>query len=203
MNANKKIATALWKDNCKINLPCGIGSAVSVTTKIREFIGDQLKNYNIRSISDAGCGDFAWMNLVDLGTATYVGYDINKEMLDVNKTKYPKVSFIEFDLVNQPLPRTDLIICRDCLFHLPDASVIKALKLFKASGSPYLMTTSYRNVISNTPTSSEKFTSKRSLYTSEYGFREINLEKDPFNLSAPLTFIEESGFKRIFGLWRL
>lgn len=203
MNANKKIATALWKDNCKISLPCGIGSTVSVTTKIREFIEKQLKNYNIKSISDAGCGDFSWMSLVNLGAISYVGYDINKEMLDVNKTKYPKTKFVEFDLVNQPLPRTDLIICRDCLFHLPDASVIKALDLFKSSGTPYLMATSYNHIKINTPTSAETFISKRKFYTADYGFREINLERAPFNLPAPLAFVEEPGFKRIFGLWRL
>jgi len=55
--------TAIYKRNLWNNeeSPSGGGSTVRRTIKIRHLLPGLLRLYNIKSICDAGCGDFNWM----------------------------------------------------------------------------------------------------------------------------------------------
>ena len=53
------------------------------------------------------------------------------------------------DLVNDELPKVDLIFCRDCLFHLPNDMILKALENIYKSKSKYLLTTTFTDNIPN------------------------------------------------------
>lgn len=45
-----------------------------------------------------------------------------------HQIKFDRIQFIQFDLVNQVPPEADLMICRDCLFHLSYDDTLKVLK---------------------------------------------------------------------------
>ena len=153
-----------WNKNKKIGVPCGKGSTIEVTEVIREFIEQVIVEYNIKSISDAACGDYTWMSLVDRHGASYIGYDINDVM--IKSLDYEDASFEVFDVTSKVLPKTDLIICRDCLFHLTTDAGIKALKNFKKSGSKYLMSTTFDFINKNVQLD-------KMGQTKQYGFRRI------------------------------
>jgi hypothetical protein len=93
------------------------------------------------------------------------------------------------------LPRADLVLCRDCLVHLSYAHTLCALNNIRASGSKYLLTTTYsgRDRNSDVPTGS---------------WRPIDLQLPPFQLPAPIRLIDEEcpleGFRdKRLGLWRV
>jgi hypothetical protein len=83
------------------------------------------------------------------------------------------------NLIKDPLPKSDLIIVRDCLVHLSNKDVINAIKNIKSSGSKYLLTTTFTNLSLNSD-----------ILTGEW--RPLNLLCAPFNLSNPLLVINEN-----------
>lgn len=202
---NKQIATVLWQVNSKKNIPCGYGSKLQHTEMARVFIQECIYRFKIQSINDAGCGDFSWMKLLDLKDVKYSGFDINSQMIDALKEAYSDVNFFEHDFVNKILPKADLIVCRDCLFHLPFKSIFNALKLFKESGAKWLITTSHNEQLFNIDLADVKYSKRDSKYYNEhYGFRELNLRMDPFNLPKPIDSIDENPtYNRILAIWEL
>lgn len=126
----------------------GKGSTVEHTEKLREFLPYIFKKYKVGIVFDAPCGDFNWMRLVvDKLDVNYLGADIVPELIKNNKLNYQaeKISFIEMDLTKDLFPNADLMICRDCLFHLSFEDTKKLLKNFLDSNIEYLLTTTYAN----------------------------------------------------------
>src|SRR5262245_21371509 len=119
----------------------GPGSAIGATVTIREALASLMKELNVKSVFDAACGDFNWMKEVDLGEATYEGVDIVPAIVETVRQKYggPLRRFRVLDIVEGPIPRVDLILCRDVLIHLPDREALKVLENISASGSKYLL----------------------------------------------------------------
>jgi len=181
--------------------PQGIGSvgnSVLAAGTVDYFI-NLVKRLNITSVSDCPCGLYEnWVhhvNLPGLGIK-YCGYDINNLAIERNKSKYSFLDFIEFNLYEEILPQSDLIICRDCLFHLPNDLIIRAIENFIKSKSEYLLATEHRWVQQN------KNLTQREL-VGEWGYREINLEIEPFNLGLPIEFHDEKLWNRSISLWKL
>lgn len=52
---------------------------------------------------------------------------------------------MHLDIAQDRLPQADLMICRDCLFHLSYEDTERFLRNFRASGIPYLLTTTHFN----------------------------------------------------------
>lgn len=160
----------------------GRGSHIETTEDVRKHLPLIIEKYNIKSITDSPCGDWNWMRLVNLDGIDYIGYDVVDEVLENNKSKYQKenIRFENRDIINEPIRKSDLIICRDFMFHVSNENVSKLIKNFKNSGSTYLLTTCFDYVTKN-----EDFSS------AEYGFRKINLRVEPFSFNEPLyEFIE-------------
>jgi len=183
-----------WKNNKQKGLPCGKGATVEMTKVLRPFIEESIVKYKIKSISDAGCGDYAWMALVNKHGASYVGYDINDEML--NQLEYKDVSFEIFDITQAVLPKTDLIICKDCLIHLTTEDGVKAINNFRESGSKYLMSTTYDFIKKNVQISKMD-------HPKQYGFRKVNLQIAPYNLGTRLCKVYEPAYDKYFSMWKL
>src|SRR5439155_6154197 len=99
-------------------------------------------------ILDAPCGDFFWMNKVELGVENYVGGDIVKELIEVNEVNHGGQNrrFIVLDLIRDRPPRADLVLCRDALVHFSFRDIDRAIQNLKESGSTFLLTTTFTNV---------------------------------------------------------
>jgi SAM-dependent methyltransferase len=145
-----------------------------------------LKDLRINTMLDAPCGDFNWMKRVNLGSIKYHGGDIVDDLIEKNNKKYSNenVKFSVIDIVNDDLPKVDLIMVRDCLVHLPTKDVLKALTNIKNSGSKYLLTTNF--LWQHDDANKEILVG---------GWRRINLQKEPYNFEYPDRVIIEGNIQ--------
>ena len=123
----------------------GKGSSRVATAGIRRALPELCARYKIRSLLDAACGDYFWMSSVKLDLDQYVGLDIVPELIEQDSRLFASER-VRFELKNiclDPLPRVDLILCRDCLVHLSEENVKKAIDNFIDSGSRYLLVTTF------------------------------------------------------------
>ena len=180
----------------------GEGSNLARTAVVRAALPGLLARHGVRSLLDAPCGDFYWMKEVDLGDVDYIGVDIVPDIiaLDVERYTGPRRRFLLGDLVDGSLPKADLILCRDCLVHLPYHETRKALENMQRSGATWLLTTTFTGPREN-----------RDIAIGDW--RAINLEQPPYNFPKPVDVIceesdevdEELGAfpDKSLGLWRL
>ncbi len=135
----------LWRGGASHS---GAGSESWYTENLRFHLPIIFERFGIRTIVDAPCGDFNWMRLVPLKrTMNYIGVDIVPALVAENQARYgdARHRFEVGNIVSDPLPHGDILICRDCLFHLGNADIVGALKNFAQSGIPYLFTSTHVN----------------------------------------------------------
>ena len=114
----------------------------------------------------------------------YVGGDIVKPLIEElnRKFKQENISFIHFDLINDTPIKCDLMICRDCLFHLSYKDTKSVLENFMKSEIPYLLTTTHKN--------NEISFINSDIITGD--FRLIDLFSPPYNFPTnPLFVIQD------------
>ena len=177
----------------------GGGSNLYQTRVIRNAIPILLKEMGVKTMIDAPCGDLFWMKEVDLPVEKYIGIDIVDEIIEENKKKYAASDreFVSRNIIDEKLPRADLIFCRDCLVHLSFEQGIKAIKNFKESGAKYLLTTTFVD-------------REKNIDLGKHIWRTLNLERAPFNFPKPIKVINEgctegngSYSGKSLGLWLL
>ena len=172
----------------------GPGSTREYTENIRKKIPEIVERLNISVILDAPCGDYNWWRMIEWQERiTYIGGDVVKELVDKNQSSYGKkdTSFIRLDIARDSLPRADLWLCRDCLFHLSDRDIMLALGNFLTSDIEYLLTSNHPNC-------------RRNHNILPGSFRLLNLQLAPFNLGKPLRTIDDwiKGYSvRQLALW--
>jgi len=159
----------------------GPGSSYAATIQARSFIQETLNDqrYGIKTVFDAPCGDWNWMQHVDLSNVRYVGLDIVDTIIKENKKKHGhrnNVIFHTGDITTFDIGIIDLFICRDFMFHVSFETSLKILTRYKYR---YLIAPSWSNTVN--------------VYDFKgyhYEHREINLEMPPFNLEV-LSYIKE------------
>ena len=180
---NKDIFTEIyvknkWKDDFSHS---GTGSNLEQTKEIIKVFPKLILQYNIQSILDIPCGDFYWMKELDFSGLSYIGADIVSELIieNIKKFKRSNINFQIIDLLEDEIPDSDLIFCRDCFVHFSFEDIFKALKNIKKTNSKYFMTTNFveRNHNDDIPTGA---------------WRTINLCKPPFNFPEPSLIILEN-----------
>jgi SAM-dependent methyltransferase len=174
----------------------GPGSDLAQTAAVRQRLPGLLREFNCSSLLDLPCGDFYWMNTLELDV-DYVGGDIVAELIERNQRTFQgaRRRFLRLDLQHDDLPVADLVLCRDCLVHFSNRDIVLALNNLKRSGSRYLLTTTFVDRDRN----SDIVTGK---------WRPLNLQRPPFGLPAPLELIDEAHPEARYrdkhlGLWRI
>lgn len=157
------------------------------TTLVRSNLPELLRELRVGTMLDAACGDCNWISGVDLGVR-YIGADIDKISLRNARRRLrgPEWSLVELDITKGALPQADLVLCRDCLQHLPNRHVSRFLGNFLASRNTWLLATSHRNA-------------RNDDIPAAGGYRPLNLRKGPFFLPEPRKVIEDGG--RDLALW--
>lgn len=197
----KEVFTAIftqnrWGDKESVSGP---GSNLQQTETIRQELPRLWRELNVRTVLDIPCGDFNWMRHVDMGNFVYIGGDIVPKLVASNNAAFGSTSrsFVVLDMLAGNLPTVDCILCRDCLVHFSKEHVLTALANIKASGSRYLLTTTYPAQWRNLP-----------IITGEW--QPLNLQIAPFWLSAPLYLINENSSEyagayvdKSLALWRI
>ena len=171
----------------------GPGSTLARTQVIREKLPALIRKIGAESLLDAACGDFNWMQHVDLEGARYLGAEVVPEIVELNRGRYETESrkFVLLDITRDELPANDLILCRDCFIHLSNAHIHDALANFKRSECKFLIATTHVSVKKN-----------RDIATG--GWRSVNLMIPPFSLPQPIdVIVENTDTGKCLGLWRL
>ena len=163
-----------WEDPESVS---GAGSTIKYTEELRSKLPTLVKQFNIQSILDAPCGDFNWMKeILPQLNVKYTGGDIVHELVKKVAKKYTaeNVNFITIDITTQELPSADLMICRDCLFHLHPSMVEDFFRNFCKSNIKYLLTTTHYNT-------NNEFQNVKKLRPGN--FKRIDLFSHPYNLT--------------------
>lgn len=113
--------------------PSGEGSLPENLHSYIDFLSTFIRNHHITSICDLGCGDFSYFRTIDLTGVRYIGIDIVKGLVDLNRRNYgtDNISFIHGNIIHMELPEADLAICKHVLQHLPNESVFKIIDKLK------------------------------------------------------------------------
>lgn len=175
----------------------GWGSTPDYTKVTQDIVSTVIDQFQLKSMVDAACGDFAWMPLVLQRVTSdfkYTGCDIVPALIERNAAAYPQHEFRVLDFVADDLPVADLIFCRDALQHLPVADIKKALHNFSRSGARYLLASTHL-----------RRTGWRNARECRVGqCRDRNLLLNPFNLPDPIAvFSEQDASHKFLGLWKL
>lgn len=162
----------LWQSKESIS---GEGSEILYTKPLRDWMLREIPSLNVKTFVDAPCGDFNWMKtIISELPMKYIGIDIVPSLIESNKLKYKSenIHFQNSDICKDPLPDCDIIMVRDCLFHLSYEDINNFLKNLCKTNYRYLFTTTHLNF------NSQKF-SNSDIQTGD--FRYIDLFSYPFN----------------------
>jgi hypothetical protein len=159
----------------------GRGSSMRSTETIRRQLPLLFAELGVRRVVDAGCGDFNWFRELPVQLDDYLGIEVVEGLAARNEQRYGGHGrrFAPLDIIRDPLPKADLVLCRDCLVHLKNRQVLAALRNFRRSGSSYLLATTFTAGRPNRDVSLG-------------GWRPMDLERAPFNLGPPLRIISEA-----------
>lgn len=170
----------------------GPGSDMESTAALRKALPDIFERYSVKRFLDAPCGDWHWMQTVDLDGIDYIGADISKTLIEENTAAFAKdgVRFVHLDITSDELPASDLLLCRDCMFHLKFWLRWQFFENFAKSDSRYLMLTMHHVEVNDR-------------VRVNGGFKPFNPTVEPFNLPQPLEMIPEQtkGTARSLAIW--
>ncbi len=170
--------TNLWSDP---ETRSGTGSSLDSTRVLREKLPEALHKLGTNVLLDAPCGDFTWMEHVDLSGIDYIGGDIVRSIIESNREEKAASnrSFVELDLTRDELPDADVLLCRDCLVHLSYANIARVLANVTRSKIRYILMTSFPGRGDNAD-------------VDDGDWRPLDFEAPPFSFSHPaLTIVEE------------
>ena len=176
----------------------GPGSDLAATAPVRAALPLLVRGLGVKTMLDAACGDFGWMSSVELGVERYSGIDVVPELIEAARSRAGQLhEFSLADITKDSLPRADLVLCRDCLVHLSEELAFAAIRNFKASGSTFLLTTTFYVLPENARGSTG-------------GWRPINLQRPPFSFPRPILLIPERAYDlerahsdKSLGLWEI
>jgi len=170
-------STNLWSDP---ESRSGIGSTLDSTRVLRTELPKALRQLGARVLLDVPCGDFTWMERVDLSGIEYVGGDIVPSIVEQNQRLHASGSrrFVGLDLTRDVLPDADVLLCRDCLVHLSYANIRAVLANIAQSRIRFVLMTS--------------FPGRRDNYDVADGdWRALDFQAPPFSFPAPRLAIVE------------
>jgi hypothetical protein len=187
-------ARSLWGSAESVS---GTGSTWAETAVLRSRLPALLRRLAVRTLLDVPCGDFNWLQHVDLGSIRYVGLDVVAPLIEQNRLRYaaPGREFHVGDLLVDALPAADAALVRDCLVHLSFEEGRRALGRLQTSGIRYLLLTTFPATDVNEDIPSGLW-------------RPLNMERPPFGLPPPDLLLHEGHpdvryASKSLGLWDL
>jgi hypothetical protein len=171
-------STNLWSDP---ESRSGVGSTLDSTRVLRTELPNALRQLGARVLLDVPCGDFTWMERVDLSGIEYIGGDIVPSIVEKNQRLHASGSrlFVGLDLTRDVLPDADVLLCRDCLVHLSYPNIQAVLANIARSRIRFVLMTS--------------FPGRRDNYDVADGdWRALDFQAPPFSFPEPRLAIVEN-----------
>lgn len=179
-----------WGRNADDAGTSGFGSRLAPTLIYRAFLQQFMENAGVRSVVDAGCGDWEFSRAIDWKGIDYKGFDIVGSVIDEDKKKYgkPGVQFFVANIVEADLPPADLLICKHVLQHLPAADVLTFLKQLSK----------YKHVLLVDSVNPGTLSSKN-VDIAAGAFRELDVTRAPFNIlgAKVLTYWDGGNMQQV------
>ena len=181
---NRIYAEGAWGKDVAGKGTSGTGSTLEITREYRAYVEDFMKTHNVKSVVDAGCGDWSFSSAIEWGDASYLGVDIASDVIAAVRNKYEKgrITFQVGDITDE-LPAADLLISKDVLQHLSNKLVHKFIRNNLRKGK-------YKWVI----LTNDRGTSNRDVASG--GYRAIDLAAPPFEVRGlvdlPIKFGNET-----------
>lgn len=155
----------------------GPGSELEATATLRRELPRLVGEFGISSLLDAGCGEALWQPELP----GYVGIDIVPSVIALARRRHPTWEFRVADLVTDPLPSVDAVMCREVLMHLSLADGLAVLENLRTTGARWLIATSYPD-------------QTNPLDTLTGGYYRCNLQADPFSFAPPIRTIDDAAW---------
>ncbi len=162
----------------------GTGSTLEITREYRAYVEDFMKKHSVKSVVDAGCGDWSFSSAMDWSNASYLGIDIASDVIAAvrNKHETDKIKF-QVGNITDELPAAELLISKDVLQHLSNELVHKFIRNNLRKGK-------YKWVILTNDRGSENHD------VASGGYRAIDLAAPPFEVRGlvdlPIKFGDET-----------
>jgi hypothetical protein len=199
----RELFTEIWRSNLwgAEQSRSGLGSEQQATSRLAAGLPPLLRQLGVRTLLDLPCGDFGWLKRIEFDLDAYVGADIVGEIVERNAARHAtadgRIRFRRLDLLSDPLPAMDAVLCRDCLVHLSLSNIERALANLAASGSRWLIATTFTDHHDN-----------QDIVDGDW--RLLNLEAAPFNLPPPVALLNEGCSEaggtyddKSLGVWRI
>jgi len=126
---NQVYESGKWAKDSSGHGTSGPGSTLEATEEYRAYLQQFLRSHHVKSVVDAGCGDWSFSSAIDWGAASYLGLDISSDAIAMDQRQFARegVSF-EIADVTQSLPAADLLLCKDVLQHLPNEKIVQFIR---------------------------------------------------------------------------
>ena len=120
----------IWGTNAQGEGHSGGGSTVEHTQQYVQFLQRFMKEKNVTSVVDAGCGDWEFSRFINWSGITYRGYDIVLSVIEKNRRQFSQenIQFFHTNILNTEFPHADLLICKHVLQHLPNADIVTFIR---------------------------------------------------------------------------
>ena len=181
---NRIYAEGTWGKDVAGKGTSGTGSTLEITREYRVYLEDFMKKHSVKSVVDAGSGDWSFSSAIDWGDASYLGIDIASDVIAAvrNKHERGRIKFQVGDITDE-LPAAELLISKDVLQHLSNELVHKFIRNNLRKGK-------YKWVILTNDRGSEN----RDVASG--GYRGIDLAAPPFAVRGlvdlPIKFGDET-----------
>jgi SAM-dependent methyltransferase len=130
---------AYWRQGESLS---GVGSEGLWADLYCAAVEGLVSQYGFQYAVDAGCGDFRVGQQLAPLFQKYYAVDVSSFIIQKNILKFsdlPNVEFRQVNLVEQLVPRVDLIMIRQVMQHLTNQQISAILENFRLSGSAYLL----------------------------------------------------------------
>jgi Methyltransferase domain len=134
----------LWgvSSDREVHFYSGIGSYDPSVIQYVSLVVDVIHRYDIRNVTEIGCGDFTVASQYVDKCKSYLGIEVVRALVEHNQRTYgtKAVSFLFADASRTKLPPCDLCIIRQVLQHLSNRDIMNILQNVTAK---YLLVTEH------------------------------------------------------------
>ena len=156
-------------------LGSGPGSQPDYAQAYCRFLEAFLRDNQVRSVVDFGCGDWSFSQHVDWSGIDYTGIDCVPPVVEHNRSRFeaPGIRFQLNAYGDCSFPQCDLLIVKDVLQHWSNRRILKFL--------PLTRTTRFVLLIND-------FSDGENTDIPDGAHRRLNLRKHPFYLQGAIVF---------------
>ena len=178
--------SAYWGKNQGGEGTSGPGSLPENCVEYVAFIQQFMREHNITSVVDAGCGDWQFSRLIDWSGINYIGYDVVHSLIAQNNAMFANehINFVHANFLTADVPCADLLLCKDVFQHLTNQDIINFKPKLK----------NFRYCLITNHVDSQSLSSDNPDITLG-DFRRLDLNKAPFNISGTVVLNYRFGYE--------